>query len=90
MFKTAAAAALSLTVAFGALAPAPAHAADQEDIAKILLGVGFAALIAKALHDQAEDRDKKATKLQCMCIATSPTVPSPRSSNSRRRARRSS
>ncbi|WP_068108584.1 hypothetical protein [Tropicimonas marinistellae] len=62
MLKTVAATALSLTLALGALAPTPAHAANQEDIAKILLGVGFAALIAKALHEQAEDRDKKATK----------------------------
>jgi hypothetical protein len=57
MLKTFAATALSATLALATLAPTPARAAEQEDLAKLLFGVGIAALIAKSLNDQNNNDD---------------------------------
>lgn len=60
MFKTLAATALSATLAMATLAPAPAEAQmvnNQGEIAKFLLGVGVAALIARAMDEARDDDD---------------------------------
>ena len=61
MFKTIAATALSATLAFATLTPAPAQAQgiDQNEIAKFLLGIGVAALIAKAMDEANDDDDDR-------------------------------
>ncbi|SNT05030.1 hypothetical protein [Tropicimonas sediminicola] len=61
MFKSIAATALSATLALGIIAPTPAAAQgiDQNDLLKILLGIGTVALIAKAVDEANDDDDKK-------------------------------
>ncbi|SFC65231.1 hypothetical protein [Tropicimonas isoalkanivorans] len=59
MFKTIAATALSATLALGTLAPRPAQALEQGDLAKLLVGVGIAAVLAKSIHDRQEEEKKK-------------------------------
>ena len=58
MFKSAAAALLSISVAFGAVAPTPVQASDADDIARFIFGAAALALIAKELRDDhGKDRD---------------------------------
>ncbi|MFD0982083.1 hypothetical protein [Tropicimonas aquimaris] len=61
MFKSIAATALSATLALGVIAPTPAAAQgiDQNNLLKILLGIGTVALIAKAVDEARDDDDDK-------------------------------
>ena len=57
MFKTLSAAALSATLAFTCLTPSTAHAADQDDIGRFILGASLLAMIAAAANARSEDDD---------------------------------
>lgn len=62
MFKTIAATALSAAIALAALAPTPAQAMDQRQLTRLLVGIGAAALIAKAVQEQNKRNDRNDRK----------------------------
>ncbi len=67
------AAALATSVALSGMTAAPARAADQDEIAKFLFGLGVAAVIAGAIaDDQARDKDRGRQK-----VARKPNHPVP-------------
>ena len=58
MLKTAFSGLLAATLAFTSLTPGPAHAADGEDLAKLLAGIAAIAIISRALNDNDNDRPR--------------------------------
>ena len=58
---TVSAAALSLTLAVSSLAPTPAVAGDNEDLARFALGIGLLAAVAAAASQNRDDDRKKPT-----------------------------
>ncbi|MFP4044799.1 MAG: hypothetical protein ACLFTP_09580 [Rhodosalinus sp.] len=59
MLRQALALVAAAALAAGALAPSPARAASEEDIAKILAGLAALAIVGKALSDRDRDDDDK-------------------------------
>ncbi len=62
MLKTAFAGLLAATLAFTSLTPSRAHAADGEDLAKLLAGIAAIAIISRALKDNDNNRSRTSTR----------------------------